>query len=258
MTTVIGRLALGDRRQPDNENTAMEVVFRAIYPWAVLPRKIKIDAKAKEAEARMFEEQFRWIRISRSAELCWPWRLGQELGWVIDSPVTIAMDALHDVEAMCPPADNRALSVAANCTEAWSFKDDQGNLQRAHYTRYAGWVGLYDFRNGDHYERMFYINGQGSVEWVLGWEMRIPPQYFAMLLPYEHIPNLEVLVGLIDHKNLKKPGKSGLSIAIRPTGPVQLRRGQPIARVILLHGDSLRFEAKYENADAKQQHGTSP
>ena len=157
------------------------------------------------------------------------------------------------------PADNRSLSVAANCTEAWSFLDAQGKLERAHYTRQAGWIGLYDFRNGDHYERMFYVNGQGSVEWVMGWEMRIPPQYFVMLMPYEQIPNLEVIVGLLDHKNLKRPGKSGLSIAIRPTGPVQLTRGQPIARIILLHGDSLRIDAKYENLDvpagAKDQDG---
>ena len=54
----------------------VEVVFRAVYPWAILPRKIKIDVQAKEEEARLMEEHFRWVRCSRSAELCWPWRLG--------------------------------------------------------------------------------------------------------------------------------------------------------------------------------------
>jgi hypothetical protein len=226
----------------------MEVVFRAIYPWAMLPRKIKIDAATKQAEERIFEENFRWIRMSRTAELCWPWRLGQEIGWVIDSPVSIAMDGLHDIEAVCEPAENRTLSLAANCTEVWSFSDDQGRLQRSHYTRQAGWMALYDFRNGaGQFERMFYANGQGTVEWVMGWEMNIPPQYFVMLMPYVPIPNLEVLVGLLDHKNLKRPGKSGLSIAIRPTGPVQLTRGQSIARAILLHADSIRIDARYEN-----------
>lgn len=230
------------------ESIKLEVSFRQVCPWALLPRKIKIDVKAKQEEVRIFEENFQWLRISRSEELCWPWRMGQEIGWVVDCPVNITMDALHDVEARGAPHEQRTLSMLTNCTEVWSYNDDQGQLQRVHYTRNAGWIGLYDYRVGDTFHRMFFTNGQGSVEWVMGWEVRIPIGYFLLLLPYEPIRNLEVIMGVLDAKNLKRPGKSGMSIAIRPTGPVTLKRGQPIARIILLHGDSLRAGTSVEDA----------
>lgn len=38
--------------------------------------------------------------------------------------------------------------------------------------------------------------------------------------------------------------RTGLSVAIRPLQPVQLSRGQPFARMVLLHRDSL--QAKLE------------
>jgi hypothetical protein len=225
----------------------MEVVFRAVYPWALLPRKIKIDPKAKQEEARLIEENFRWLRISRSQELCWPWRIGQEIGWVIDSPVTVAMDALHDVEVACPPEMMHGVSQMANSSENWHFNNADGSLKRLHCTRMAGWLALYDFRNGDHFDRMFFVNGQGSVEWVMGWEVRIPPQYFLMLMPYATIPNLEVLVGVLNAKGLQRPDHNGISIAVRPTGPATLTRGQPIARMILLHPDTLKLKANIES-----------
>jgi len=39
---------------------------------------------------------------------------------------------------------------------------------------------------------------------------------------------------------------NGVSIAVRPTRATTVRRGQPIARIVLLHADSLQAKGLYE------------
>lgn len=235
----------------------MEVTFRALHPWALLPRKQKIDPEPKKEEAELMEEHFAWVRASRSPELCWPWRMSQEAGWVVESPVTVTMDAIEDVEAMCAPDKLRYVSMLANATENWNFNGADGRSERIHFTRNAGWIALYDFLVHGRPERMFFINGRGTVEWVLGWEAAIPAGYFLMFLPYEPIPNLEVLTGILDGKSLgKRVGHTnGFALAVRPTGPVKLERGQPFARILLLHPDSLRVRA---NVDGPAREAAPP
>jgi len=229
----------------------MEVIFRALHPWAILPKKRSIDRKPVEEEARLLEDHFVWARASRAPEFCWPWRMGQEIGWVIESPVTVTMDALHDVEAISPPdAESiRHLSQLAGASENWAFRDSNGKVERMHFTRRGGWTALYDFRVADgSVERMFWLNGHGTLEWVMGWEAVLPPGFSLLLMPFENITNLEVLIGVLPASSLaKRAGRTnGFSIGIRPRGPVTIRRGQPLARIILLHADSLRVRANVD------------
>ncbi|WP_176742433.1 hypothetical protein [Streptomyces sp. LUP47B] len=42
---------------------------------------------------------------------------------------------------------------------------------------------------------------------------------------------------------------SGGGIAVRPGAPVSLRRGQEIARLVLLHADSLQAATSYPTAE---------
>src|SRR4029079_7922559 len=88
-------------------------------------------------------------------------------------------------------------------------------------------------------------NGKGTVEWTLGWNVHIPPGYYLMVMPYDPIPNFEVQTGFLDHKNLERMNKEfGIPIAVRPTGPVSIKRGQPVAKIMLLHPDSVRAQMK--------------
>jgi hypothetical protein len=221
----------------------MEIIARARHPWALLPRKIKIDVKAKENEARLMEENFRLIRQSQSAEFCWPWRLGQEIGWVVDAPVSVSMDALNDIQLDCPDPNESPPTVT-----------------KALFTRHAGWMRLYEYRENGRWLSMFMPLGQGAVEWLVGWDLTIPSGYFVMLLPYEPIQNLEVVVGLLDHKNLERMrATNGVPIAVRPRGPVTIRRGQPIVKIILLHPDSSRAKMSVEGEpSAGEQAGAQP
>lgn len=235
----------------------MEISFRKVHPWAIVPAKRKIDPAPKAEEARLLEEHFLYARASRAPEFCWPWRAAQELGWVIHSPITVQMDALNDFEAVCPesPEAMRQVANLAGATENWAFRDANGNLERMHFTRRAGWTAFYDFRGTDGVsQRMFAINGQGTLEWTLGWDVTIPPNYSILLMPYDHACNPEVLVGLLTGAQLaKRTGRTnGVSIGIRPRGPVTVERGQPIARVVVLHADSLRARAATDEAPGTQ------
>ena len=88
---------------------------------------------------------------------------------------------------------------------------------------------------------MFIPNGQGTIEWHLGLTIDIPDAYFLLVMEAHRIQNLEVPVGVLDrHTLLKMNDTLGISIAIRPTGDSVLKRGQPIARIVLLHPNSLK------------------
>src|SRR4051794_15862752 len=90
----------------------MEMVFAQKYEWALLPRKAEVDARAATVRAELYERHFRWIRRRRARELCWPWRLAEELGWLIPSPVDVTMAPLDDAEVACA-ADERDAFAAA-------------------------------------------------------------------------------------------------------------------------------------------------
>lgn len=96
---------------------------------------------------------------------------------------------------------------------------------------------------------MFVPNGQGTLEWRLGWAATIPTGTFLMVLPPpDHAPNgLHVTTGVIPAKTVNAmTDRGGMSIAIRPEHPVTVHGGQEIARIMLLHPDSLRATTRTE------------
>jgi hypothetical protein len=214
----------------------MDLSFQANHPWALLPRKIKVDLRAKQQEVEMFQENFHWVRMGRSSELCYPWRLGEEMGWVVDSPVDICMDAIHDVEVNCLEAEVANVANMAHATEFhWAASKTTKEQQYALFTRNAGWIRLFEYRTPRGFRSMFLPIGQGAVEWHLGFDAIIPAKHFLLVMPYRHYPNLEVVTGVLDSKSSERfDDKAGFSIGVRPLGPVKLTRGQPIARLVLL------------------------
>lgn len=65
-----------------------------------------------------------------------------------------------------------------------------------------------------------------------------------MVLGADGPGGLEVPTGILDHRTVQRlNAETGFSIAIKPRRSVQLRRGQPFAKILLLHPDSLRAKA---------------
>ncbi|MET8746204.1 hypothetical protein [Streptomyces sp. NPDC004728] len=222
-----------------------EVTFRPLQPWALLPDKPRIDRAAARAERDTYQESFRYLRIPRLPTDCPPWVLGQELGWNIRSPLTLTMKPLDDIGFAVPDREDphrtgRRLGGAGMWQrgENWIAARD------------ADWLHLGDHQGPDGgWEGMFVPNGQGTLEWRLGWAATIPAGTFLMVMPPpDHTAEgLQVPIGVIPAKTVNAmTDRGGMSIAVRPEHPVTVHRGQAIARIMLLHPDSLRATTRTE------------
>lgn len=225
-----------------------EVTFRPLQPWALLPVKPRIDRATARAERDTYQASFRYLRIPRLPADCPPWVLGQELGWSVRCPLTLTMKPLDDIGFAVPDREDphhtgRRLGGAGMWQrgENWIAARD------------ADWLHLGDHRstNGG-WEGMFVPNGQGTLEWRLGWAATIPTGTFLMVMPPpDGAPaGLQVPVGVIPAKAVNNmTDRGGMSIAIRPDQPVTVHRGQDIARIVLLHPDSLRVTTRTESLE---------
>jgi hypothetical protein len=80
--------------------------------------------------------------------------------------------------------------------------------------------------------------------------MYIPEGHYIMIMPIDNIMGIDVIGGILDSKTLHQINQSlGMSIGVRPRRSIKIRRHQPIARIILLHPDSLQV--------VSQQHETN-
>ncbi|MBT2411120.1 hypothetical protein J7I94_11175 [Streptomyces sp. ISL-12] len=218
-----------------------EIEFTALYPWSLLPDKPRVDRAAARAERDLYTAEFRHVRITRLPEDCPPWALGRTLGWTVRSPVSCTMTPLTDTDVGVPDGeDARAVSLRAGGGQMWRRGTDWISVADGH------WLRLYDFRNADGtWEAMFLPNGQGSAEWRLGIAVTCAEPYFLMVLPLDPpLEGLDVPVGILGAKTVNAmTAGGGISIAVRPTRPLEVRRGQPVARLVLLHPDTLRANA---------------
>jgi hypothetical protein len=223
--------------------TSVSVTFAARYPWALVPRAARVDRERAKAESAVFRDSFRWVRRDRVSEFCPPWTMGQELGWRVFSPMEVALTPLEQVEVESGE-DPQAAALAAGASELWQREGT------ALAVRETPWLHLYQYRSvNGRWENMFLPNGQGTVEWRLGWTAEIPRGYFLLVLPSGTEAGLEVPSGILSTTVCDKMAAAGTAaIAVRPTRATTVRRGQEIARLVLLHADSIRARATYTGA----------
>ncbi|WP_405970086.1 hypothetical protein OG496_07265 [Streptomyces sp. NBC_00988] len=212
-----------------------DVTFSQLQPWALVPDESRVNRAEARAERDVYREHFRYKRVTRLPVDCPPWVLGQELGWVVRSPVSVEMAPLGDVDFDVPAEEElRSVGRKINRSEVWH----RNNAWIA--TQDSGWLRLHDYRANGTWESMFLPNGMGTVEWRLGWGVHIPERYFLMVMGMA-FPGLDVPMGVIASKTVNAMAdRGGFSIAVHPTRPLKVGRGDPVARVVLLHADSLR------------------
>ncbi|MGW9369625.1 hypothetical protein ACWGVR_06345 [Streptomyces xanthophaeus] len=224
-----------------------EVTFRSLQPWALLPSKPRIDRATSRAERDAYQHSFRYLRLPRLPADCPPWVLGQELGWSIRSPLTLTMKPLDDTGLAVPDTEDPQ--------QAGRRLGGQAMWQRGKdwiATANSTWLHLGDYRNATGgWEGMFLPNGLGTVEWRLGWAATVPNGTFLMVMPPPDGPpdGLSIPLGVIPAKAVNTMReRGGMSIAVQPDRDVTVHRGQDIARIVLLHPDSLRATTHLETA----------
>ncbi|MFE3856075.1 hypothetical protein ACFXPN_33715 [Streptomyces griseorubiginosus] len=219
----------------------VEVRFRPLYEWALPPAKYTVDRQRSRDDAALYRDNFRFARAERRPEHCAPWVMGQELGWQIRSPIDVAFTPLDQIE-LDGITDPEGAGRAANRTELWQREKSHLAVEK------TSWLHLHQFRTPRGWENMFLPNGAGTVEWRLGWAADIPRGYFLLVMPLPGLDGLDVPVGILTSTVIARMGQdNGVSIAIRPTAKTQVRRGEPLARIVLLHADSLQARGLYES-----------
>lgn len=225
----------------------ISVRFHKMQPWAILPAKLEVDRSAARETAEIYLKSFRYARAERRPEQCPPWVMGTELGWRVHSPVDIDFTELPQIE-IDAGADAEMAAKAANRPELWT-------RERSHLAvGKTSWLRLYQFQTERGWENMFIPNGAGSVEWRLGWGADIPRGYFFLILPGSQFGPLEVPIGVMSSTVVSRlTAQGGMSLAVRPpAAPVRVTRGEEIARIIVLHADSLQAAAEYEMTSASK------
>ncbi len=215
------------------------IKVRRLHDWAVLPEKHRVDRQAVRAEAGMLESDFRYHRAFRHAAACPPWVMGQEIGWLLPSPLSLTLTPIIDVQVGAEE-DLASAGRLLGMSEFWRRGSGYIGTER------NSWLRSYQYRGPDGaWESMFIPNGDGTAEWHLGWGLRIPDDYLLLVTGLDTQPDLEIPTGLLTDRQVNGTwDRTGLSVAIRPLRTVQLSRGQPFARMVLLHRDSL--QAKLE------------
>jgi hypothetical protein len=221
----------------------VDVSFEQLRDWALVPDAPRADRRGSRAERDLYAQHFRYMRIARLPVDCPPWVLGQELGWLVRSPVTVNLGPVVDVE-FAVPATEEVADVARKLHVGELWRRDGAWVA----TPDAAWMRMFDFRTENGWQGMFVPNGSGTVEWHLGWAATIPDRYFLLVVG-AGCPALEVPVGVVAaHALNAMRERGGFSLAVRPTARATIHRGEPVARVVVLHPDSLQARSR-EGAD---------
>ena len=204
-------------------------MFLPLYDWALLPVKRTIDPTPIAHDARVTNSNFRYLRMSRVSQLCKPWRAAAVLGWDISSPVDVTLAPIGDVEISpnIPASELQELASATGLSQMWARHGSRIGVSD------GKWMRLYDFKMESGWQSMFLPNGQGSIEWILGWTMELPVGMSLLIGPAgRNEAGALAEWGLLDAAMLQsmREAGTGFSVAIRPSSLTRIVRGQTIAR----------------------------
>ena len=183
------------------------------------------------------EVDFRWLTNLRSEEHCGPFQLGRSLGFVVPSPIDVAIDALDEIQFRGTPTDAGKFAIDNGIVEVW--QRDGGYIGFKKHT----FLKRYEFRVDDHWECMFIPNGKNTIEWRLGFDANVTGNFGLLVAPPpDPVPNIEIPYGYLSASALQRmTNGSGFSIAIKPLESTHIARGTPLARLIPLPSELFKI-----------------
>lgn len=209
-----------------------KVRFFKLTDWAILPEKEVITVNEMNAS------QIRWFEKKRVKGACWPYKLAKELGWVIRSPIDVMIEPVEEVQVSVEKHEELEELQRLLGIDFWVKRDDIFIGIKP-----DGWFRVHQSKVDGVWHNLFVPNGEGSFEWKLGWSVEIPDDFVMLFQPLEGISDFIVHPGLLTAKRLQ-PFRYGLGlpIAFEPKKKRFIRRGDPLAKMIVFHKSALTLE----------------
>lgn len=216
---------------------SVTVRFSRVYDWAILPAKRRVDRAGDRDRGEVYERHFRYNRRVRPATSCPPWVLGQEIGWVVSSPIDVRLTPVDDIQlAVDDESELATVGKFVDRPDLWNRGSGWLATARTDWLRFTQFRG----RHGE-WEAMFLPNGEGSVEWRLGWAAQIPDDMYLMFTGLDMMADVEIPTGILTTKQVNRSADNGgISLAVRPRRVTSVARGSALARIVLLHRSSLQ------------------
>lgn len=176
--------------------------------------------------------------MGRTRTHCPPWVSGRRFGWQVPSPVDVTIQALGDVQFASDPQSIQSDAMIHGAKEVWQREK---NLWLG--TANGSWMQRFDYRWEGSWLAMFVPNGEGTVEWRLGWAITLPKGYLLAVIGDEESP-LSVPFGLLTPSQVETMNdRGGLSLPFFARD-ARLQRGDTIARIFPVRRADLNLEVR--------------
>lgn len=209
-----------------------KVKFIKLTDWTLLPIKERVTNEWID------DKDIRWIKNRRVKGACWPYKMAKEIGWTVFSPIDVEIQPVTEMQVECK--DQSELEELRSLTgiDFW-VKREQVYIG----VKPDGWFRVHQAKVNDVWQCMFIPNGEGSFEWKLGWGIEIPDEYVLLFQPLENQMDFILHPGLLTAKSLHKFNMGlGLPIAFEPKISKIIRRGDPIAKLLVIHNSVMYLE----------------
>lgn len=207
------------------------VKFIRLNNWSILPTKEKVTTPEP------IPTSIRWLTKERVKGACYPYKMGKQLGWIISSPIDVNISPVEEIQIR----GNRE-----DVTEVGRMLGIDFWVQRGETfigIKPSSWFQILQARVEDNWQGLFIPNGERTFEWRLGWGIEIPDDYFLLIQPLEGEENFIVHPGLLFPKSLEKFNHGlGQGIAFEPKKQHKIRKGDPLARIFVLHNSALEIK----------------
>jgi len=213
-----------------------EIVFSSQFDWAICPVKPhELDPKLPKQPDSM---DFRWKSFDRVSGVCGPYQIGSRMGWYLLSPVDVTLRPFTDFCFSCPEEELARAIKDMGLQEVW--------LREKCYIGVQENLGLklFDFWENGNTQTMFLPNGEGSLEWKIGVNVRLP-ETASLFIQDAGSDGFTTLPGVIGAKTVQSNFLNrGMSIAVRPNRTTTIRRGDVIGRLLVFDEQSLQMNLR--------------
>lgn len=172
--------------------------------------------------------------------------MGKEIGWTILSPVDVEIKPIQEIQTSADRPEEFARLKQLVSMEDWAYKKDTiiGVTP-------AGWYKIHEYRYRGMYYPMFLPNGEGTFEWRQGWSVEIPDDHLLIYQPLESHDNRFITYpGVLMGPALTRvQDKLGLPIAFEPLKESRIRRGEPIAKLLVVPKSVLTLKSEYIDSE---------